>query len=178
MKTFTIDTDNNISVFATKKEAAAASITPFDLFANQDELAELATAWPASRLVEIWNSLPGVTPVKKFKDSKTGIARIWKAIQSLGGVAAEVAPKPEAEVAEIAAVEAQPEPASAEPPVALEPVAIVDAVPTDATTPATPTEPTPAEPVAYADAHSAEVAPVETTPTKKGAPREEGPQSA
>ena len=32
MKTFTIDADNNISVFTSKKEAAAASATPFDPF--------------------------------------------------------------------------------------------------------------------------------------------------
>jgi len=34
MKTFTIDADNNISVFTSKKEAAA-SATTFDPFANQ-----------------------------------------------------------------------------------------------------------------------------------------------
>jgi len=33
--------------------------------------------------VDLWNSLPGATPVKKFTDRKTAIARIWKAIQSL-----------------------------------------------------------------------------------------------
>jgi hypothetical protein len=42
MKTFTIDADNNISVFTSKKEAAAASATPFDPFTSQSELAELA----------------------------------------------------------------------------------------------------------------------------------------
>jgi hypothetical protein len=39
---------------------------------------------PAARLVEIWNSLPGVTAVTKFKDRKAAVTRIWKAIQSLG----------------------------------------------------------------------------------------------
>ena len=48
--------------------------------------------WPASRLVEIWNSVPGFTPVKKFTDRKTALARIWKAIQNLeGGVGAQAA---------------------------------------------------------------------------------------
>ena len=32
----------------------------------------------------IWNSLPGVTPVKKFKDRTTAATRIWKNIQDLG----------------------------------------------------------------------------------------------
>ena len=42
MKTFTIDTDNNISAFATPEEAAATTTTPFDTFASQKELANLA----------------------------------------------------------------------------------------------------------------------------------------
>jgi hypothetical protein len=53
-------------------------------FASQKELAELAAEWPAERLVAIWNSLPGVTPVKKFKDRTTAAIRIWKNIQKLG----------------------------------------------------------------------------------------------
>jgi hypothetical protein len=47
-------------------------------------LAELVAAWPAERLVAIWNSLPGVAPVKKFKDRTTAATRIWKNIQNLG----------------------------------------------------------------------------------------------
>jgi hypothetical protein len=35
------------------------------------------------RLVATWNHLPGVKPVKKFMDRKTGAARIWNAIQNL-----------------------------------------------------------------------------------------------
>jgi hypothetical protein len=47
MKTFTIDAQNHITVFASKKEAAAASAT--DPFASQEELAELTADWPARR---------------------------------------------------------------------------------------------------------------------------------
>ena len=43
------------------------------------------------RLIEIWNSLPGVIPVKKFANRKIATERIWKAIQGLGGPAASVA---------------------------------------------------------------------------------------
>jgi hypothetical protein len=89
MKTFTIDTDNNISAFATPEEAAATN--PSHSFASQKELEELAAAWPAERLVAIWNSLPGVTPAKKLKDPKTAAARIWERIQGLG------APEPQPE---------------------------------------------------------------------------------
>lgn len=83
MKTFTIDSETNITVFASYKEAKTSDATDAVIFITEDELAKLATDWPISRLVEIWNSLTGVTPVKKFTDRKTAIARIWKAIQSL-----------------------------------------------------------------------------------------------
>ena len=92
MKTFTIDTDNNITVFATAAEAAATTTTPFDTFASQKELADLAAAWPADRLVAIWNSLAGEKPVKSFKSAKGAAGRIWERIQSLGEPA-----KPKAE---------------------------------------------------------------------------------
>jgi len=88
---FTIDSENNVTAFATLEEAAAASQTPFDSFAGEQELAELAKGWPAERLVAIWNSLPGITPVKRFTDRKTAIGRIWNRIQSLSQLAAPVA---------------------------------------------------------------------------------------
>ena len=83
MRTFTIDSENNITVFASYKEAKTSDATDAVIFTTEDELAKLADGWPGGRLVEIWNSLTGVTPVKKFTDRKTAIARIWKAIQSL-----------------------------------------------------------------------------------------------
>ena len=83
MRTYTIDSENNITVFANVKEAKTSNETGAVIFTTQGELGKLATDWPISRLVEIWNSLTGVTPVKKFTDRKTAIARIWKAIQSL-----------------------------------------------------------------------------------------------
>jgi hypothetical protein len=84
MTVFTIDEQNNITAFATQEEAAAATSTPFDSFSNPQELAELAKAWPAERLVAIWNSLPGVTPTKRFKDANGAVTRIWERIQKLG----------------------------------------------------------------------------------------------
>ena len=93
--TFTINIENNISAFATQEEAAAATTTPFESFASQKELAQLAGTWPADRLVAIWNSLPGVKPVTGFKSAKTAASKIWERIQGLGEAAA-----PEAEPAE------------------------------------------------------------------------------
>jgi lysyl-tRNA synthetase class II len=48
--TFTIDTDNNISAFATQEEAAAATTTTFESFTSQKELAQLASAWARGTL--------------------------------------------------------------------------------------------------------------------------------
>ena len=43
----------------------------------------VAEELPTSQLVEIWNALPGVTPVRKFKDRATAISRIWKSVSEL-----------------------------------------------------------------------------------------------
>ena len=93
MTTFTIDSENNITAFGSAEEAAATA-TPFDTFASQKELAGLVAGWPAERLVAIWNSLPGVEPVKSFKSAKTAAGRIWERVQGLA-----VAAKPQAEPA-------------------------------------------------------------------------------
>jgi Protein of unknown function (DUF3489) len=93
MTTFTIDEQNSITAFGSAEEAAAATATPFDSFASQKELAGLVAGWPAERLIAIWNGLPGVEPVKKFKNAKIAASRIWERIQSLGE-AAKPAPEP------------------------------------------------------------------------------------
>jgi Protein of unknown function (DUF3489) len=87
MTTFTIDSDNNIVAFGTPEEAAATTVTPFDTFASQKELMELSAAWPAERLIAIWNSLAGVVAVERFKSANTAVSRIWARIQSLGDAA-------------------------------------------------------------------------------------------
>ena len=87
MTTFTINETNEIVAFSNQDEAAAATTTPFDSFSSQKELAELAKAWPAERLVAIWNSLTGVTPVESYKSNKAAVARIWARIQGLGDAA-------------------------------------------------------------------------------------------
>ena len=89
MRTFIIDSENNITVFASEKQAKASDVTGAEVFTSQEELTKLAAEWPGGRLVEIWNSLTGVTPVKKFTDRKIAITRIWKAIQSLQAAASE-----------------------------------------------------------------------------------------
>jgi hypothetical protein len=93
MTIFTIDEQNNITAFASQEEATAASTTPFDSFGSEQQLAELVAGWPAARRVALWNSLPGVTPVKSFRSPKAAAARVWKRIQGLGDAAQ---PEPEA----------------------------------------------------------------------------------
>src|SRR5271156_2944626 len=84
--TFTIDHENNITAHGSPEEAAAATATPFDSFSTQQELAELAKAWPLERLVAVWDSLPGGTPVKRYKPTNAA-SRIWARIQGLGEAA-------------------------------------------------------------------------------------------
>jgi hypothetical protein len=86
MKTYTIDAENSITAFASKQEAGEG-----ESFGSQQELASLVATWPANRLVEVWNGIPGLAYVKKFKNQKSAVARIWKAIQSLDGGATEAA---------------------------------------------------------------------------------------
>ena len=98
MTTFTIDADNNITAFASPEEASqrdAAGLVHFD---SQATLAKVSTEWPISRFVEIWNGIPGQSPVKKFQDRKKAVGRVWAAIQPLAGNAQPgeaAAPKPE-----------------------------------------------------------------------------------
>jgi hypothetical protein len=159
MKTFTIDTDNNISVFASKKEAAAASTIPFDPFTSQSELADLATDWPMSRLVEIWNSIPGVTAVSKFTNPKIATERIWKAIQGLG----TIAPKPEPAVSEPVIVEIAPVESA---PAVAEEAPIEEVMLPDPNDPAA-SEAAPDDTVADTGDQAPEVAPVAAPPTKR-----------
>jgi hypothetical protein len=101
MKNFTIENEsNNITVHGSAKEAEL--VPDSERFTSEAALGKLAANWPAARLVEIWNSLPGAAEVKKFKDRATAVSRIWKALQSLGQTEAT----PELDQPEEAQVEA------------------------------------------------------------------------
>ena len=79
MTTYTIDQENNVTAHAAAKDTNSQPGS--ERFSNTKELVRLAEKWPASRLVDIWNSLPGQTAVKKFTSRKTAVTRIWLAIQ-------------------------------------------------------------------------------------------------
>jgi hypothetical protein len=164
MKHLTIENEtNNITIHATAKEAEA--VPNSERFSNEGTLAKLAGSWPAARLVEIWNSLPGETPVKKFKDRATAVSRTWKAIQSLGSVAPAVEePAPVPEVA--------PEPQASE-------TAQLDAIIPEVEEPAPATTVAPqspdvasSEPGAKKKAIRAKKAPAAASAKEAGAPRE------
>ena len=95
MPTFTINSENNITAHGSAAEAK--SIPEAEQFSSAKELGRLAANWPGSRLVEVWNSLPGQKSVKKFTNRKAAVTRIWAAIQSVapdgGAQAARVATK-------------------------------------------------------------------------------------
>ena len=79
MKTYTIDASNKVAVHSGDVEIADGTVK----FTTEAGLADATSTWAASRLVELWNNLPGAKPVAKFKDRKTAIRRIWAAIAKL-----------------------------------------------------------------------------------------------
>jgi hypothetical protein len=85
VNTFTIDANNNITAYASTEEASPGDAAGLVHFDSQATLAQVSTDWPLSRFVEIWNGIPGQTPVKKFQDRKKAVARVWSAIQPLAG---------------------------------------------------------------------------------------------
>ena len=97
MTTFTIDTDNNITVFTAPDQAEAVIAAGAQPFSTPEELTQLVAGWPAERLLAIWNSLPGVTPAKGFKNPKAAASKIWGRIQSMAEPEKSIGPAPKAE---------------------------------------------------------------------------------
>ena len=82
MTIFTIDANDNITIHATPEEAQA--VPNAQRITSAKKLAALTADWPAARLVELWNSIPGNTRIRKFTDRNSAVTRIWKAIQTFG----------------------------------------------------------------------------------------------
>ena len=80
MTIFTIDSENHIAAHGSASEITDKGS---EHFTSEKELAQLAADWPGSRLVDIWNRIPGLTPVKRFTNRAVATARIWRAVQSL-----------------------------------------------------------------------------------------------
>ena len=90
MKTFILDADHNITAYASQ-EAASNAVPPGDAFSTAAGLRTALKNYSAATAVEIWNSLTGVTQVKKFKDGATAARRIFAELQKLGVPDAEAA---------------------------------------------------------------------------------------
>ena len=80
---FRLDEDGGISAYATQAEAAKAAAaeggSTFETFRGLTTITKLK---PVQLLVDCWNSLPGVTPVKRFKDRDSAVRRIWAVIEN------------------------------------------------------------------------------------------------
>jgi Protein of unknown function (DUF3489) len=74
---FTIDDQNRI---ATDGEGAAPALG-LARFTIQQEFEALAADWPSSRFLDVWNQIPGNTPVKRFTNRNTAIRRIWNCLE-------------------------------------------------------------------------------------------------
>jgi hypothetical protein len=112
MTTYKIANESNRIISYTSEQDAEV-ISGAERFRSEADLAKLAASWPMARLIEIWNNLPGVSPVQKFQDRKTAITRIWRALHTTA-ISAPVPTPPEIEVAPVTgtspAVETEPEP--------------------------------------------------------------------
>jgi hypothetical protein len=190
LKYFTIDNENDIRVHASAQEADA--VANAERFSTSAGLSKLADTWSATRLVEVWNSLPGASSIKKFTDRRTASTRIWKAIQSLGETPAA---KSEAVPAELPGTKLTPETIEAAVPASFQPdPQVVEAAP--ASQPGTPivspetqkeaaVEPGAAEEpvslvatvetVTNAGTQGADVAPTPRVATKKVTPAKKAP---
>ena len=91
MKAFTLTPENVVTAVSSSGHLPAES-DQLETIKSEKDLARLAADWPSTRLIAIWNNLPGTTPVIKFTNRKTGVARLWKAMQALEPVVAEPAP--------------------------------------------------------------------------------------
>jgi hypothetical protein len=87
MKMFAITTDNQVRAFASEERVSAGNAA----FGSAEELAALVHDWPITRLVAVWNQLPGAKRIRKFTDRQSGVRRVWEAAQ---GLAAKADKKP------------------------------------------------------------------------------------
>jgi hypothetical protein len=78
---FTIHLDRKVGILILKDKHSSSNgaLT----LSSERELRKLAERWPGTRLVEIWNQLPGVRKVTRFTDRDTAIRRIWAVVQEL-----------------------------------------------------------------------------------------------
>ena len=65
-----------------RREHADSGEAQVALITSVEEWERIAGGWPLKRLVEIWNSLPGVAAVRKFTSRRIALERIWRALEN------------------------------------------------------------------------------------------------
>ena len=85
MTTFTIDTENNITAFDSFEEANTIDHAG-QIFTSPEEFQTITASWPYARLVETYNSLPGIVTIKKFATRRIAAVRIWEALNAMNGL--------------------------------------------------------------------------------------------
>lgn len=91
MAAFQVTSTNAITRAGVAKKRKAG--TPWQ-FASESELLTLSSNWPLRRLVQIWNTLPGVIPVVRFAGRRIAVARIWREISKQNPRGERVLPAP------------------------------------------------------------------------------------
>jgi hypothetical protein len=105
MKAFTIDAENNITIypsFSVADKAVKAAIkegTAIREFGSEQQLAGALADKTGAELAEIFNAFTGVTPVKKFMDRKAAAKRIWRECEKMTIAEAQPEAEPEAPAA-------------------------------------------------------------------------------
>jgi len=70
--------DNNVAVLAQVPASIDAESVLLQSIRDLDQ-----KRFPLSRLLTIWNALPGVEPVTRFRDRKVAVKRLWTALEAL-----------------------------------------------------------------------------------------------
>ena len=82
VKTFTISVKGDIAAFECASDARALDHRT-KRFRSARELQYVTAKCSLEQLAAVWNQLRAGPPVKRFRDRKTGVMRIWKAVQNL-----------------------------------------------------------------------------------------------
>ncbi|MBS0537057.1 MAG: DUF3489 domain-containing protein [Proteobacteria bacterium] len=70
--------DTEVTVLAQVPESVDADSVLIQSIRGLDQ-----KRFPLSRLLAIWNALPGVEPVTRFRDRKAAVKRLWTALEAL-----------------------------------------------------------------------------------------------
>src|SRR3954466_4621101 len=82
-RAFVLQAVGTVIAFSNEQDARRSIGDSDVLLTSADEFRSITAGWSSKRLVTVWNNIPGVLPVKKFTDRRTGSKRIWEALQNI-----------------------------------------------------------------------------------------------